>query len=155
MPASSATRPMAPSLAASMCRRSSPTCASVANDAIACSLPPPLRFMLSISTRPVPSDRSGALVEENKMNQIIAGTTIRLHRDDNVVVAAQNIAAGATIPREGVVTASAVPSGHKIATRAIAAGDFVRKYNQIIGVATADIAPGQHVHVQNCAMSEF
>ncbi|NJM93084.1 MAG: UxaA family hydrolase, partial [Rhodospirillaceae bacterium] len=89
------------------------------------------------------------------MNQIIGGTTIRLHQDDNVVVAAQNIGAGATIPGEGVVTASAVPSGHKIATRAISAGDYVRKYNQIIGVATADIAPGAHVHVQNCAMSEF
>ena len=76
------------------------------------------------------------------MNQIIGGTTIRLHQDDNVVVAAQNIGAGATIPGEGVVTASPVPSGHKIATRAIAAGDYVRKYNQIIGVATADIAPG-------------
>src|SRR4029450_6423628 len=73
---------------------------------------------------------------------------------DNVVVAAQNIGAGATIPGEGVVPASAVPSGHKIATRAIPAGDYVRKYNQIIGIATADIAPGAHVHVQNCAMSE-
>ena len=31
----------------------------------------------------------------------------------------------------------------------------MRKYNQIIGVATADIAPGDHVHVLNCAMSEF
>ena len=71
------------------------------------------------------------------MNQIIGGATIRLHQDDNVVVAAQNIAAGATIPNEGVVTASAVPSGHKIATRPIPAGDYVRKYNQIIGVATA------------------
>ena len=89
------------------------------------------------------------------MNQIIGGTTIRLHQDDNVVVAAQNIGAGATIPGEGVVTGSAVPSGHKIATRAIPAGDYVRKYNQIIGVATADIAPGAHVHVQNCAMSDF
>src|SRR5918994_1471110 len=70
------------------------------------------------------------------MNQIIGGTTIRLHQDDNVVVAAQNIGAGATIPGEGVVTASPVPSGHKIATRAITAGDYVRKYNQIIGVVT-------------------
>ena len=84
-----------------------------------------------------------------------ADVRIRLHQDDNVVVAAQNIGAGATIPGEGVVTASPVPSGHKIATRAIVAGDYVRKYNQIIGVATADIAPGDHVHVQNCAMSDF
>jgi len=93
------------------------------------------------------------------MNQMTApepvGLTIRLHAADNVVVASQAISAGSVIPGEGVTTASAVPSGHKIATGPIANGAFVRKYNQIIGVATSDIAPGQHVHVQNCAMSEF
>ncbi|MBL9034430.1 MAG: UxaA family hydrolase, partial [Rhodospirillaceae bacterium] len=83
------------------------------------------------------------------------GLTIRLHPADNVVVASQAISGGSVIPGEGVTTASAVPAGHKIATAPIASGAFVRKYNQIIGVATADIAPGQHVHVQNCAMSEF
>src|SRR5690242_7705224 len=45
--------------------------------------------------------------------------------------------------------------GHKIATRPISAGATVRKYGQVIGAATADIAPGQHVHVHNLAMSNL
>ncbi len=31
----------------------------------------------------------------------------------------------------------------------------MRKYNQIIGFATADIAPGEHVHTHNLAMGDF
>jgi altronate hydrolase len=42
-----------------------------------------------------------------------------------------------------------VPPGHKVATRAIAAGSPVRRYNQIIGFATRDIRPGEHVHLHN------
>src|SRR5262245_25635099 len=146
--------PTAPCSAASTCRRSSPTCASAASGEIGSLSRRPRRSMRYTSIPPAPNDHSRGR-EERGMNQIIGGTTIRLHQQDNVVVAAQAIPAGATMPSEGVVTASAIPSGHKIATREIAAGDFVRKYNQIIGVATSDIAPGQHVHVQNCAMSEF
>ena len=48
----------------------------------------------------------------------------------------------------------AVPMGHKVATRAIAKGEAVLKFGQIIGYATDDIAPGAHVHVHNCAMGE-
>jgi hypothetical protein len=38
---------------------------------------------------------------------------------------------------------------HKIARRAIATGETLRKYGMPIGIATADIAPGAHVHVHN------
>ena len=48
-----------------------------------------------------------------------------------------------------------MPPGHKIAVRAIAAGAPVRRYNQIIGIATQDIAPGQHVHTHNLAFVDF
>ena len=41
--------------------------------------------------------------------------------------------------------------GHKIALHAITSGAPVRKYGQYIGAATADIAPGEHVHVHNLA----
>ena len=44
-------------------------------------------------------------------------------------------------------------AGHKIATRAIPAGQAVLKFGQIIGTATQDIAPGAHVHTHNCAFS--
>ena len=38
---------------------------------------------------------------------------------------------------------------HKLAARPIAAGETVLKYNFPIGVATADIPAGAHVHVHN------
>jgi altronate hydrolase len=48
-----------------------------------------------------------------------------------------------------------VPPGHKVATRPIAAGEPVRRYDQVIGHATQPIAPGQHVHVHNLAYADF
>jgi altronate hydrolase len=81
--------------------------------------------------------------------------TVRLHPSDNVVVAVRRIAPGTRLAGEAVTAREAIPSGHKIATVAIRAGEPVRKYGQVIGVATADIAPGTHVHVQNLAVSEL
>ena len=40
-------------------------------------------------------------------------------------------------------------NGHKYAARPIAAGENVVKYGQVIGVAKADIAVGEHVHTHN------
>ncbi|MGH8805623.1 MAG: UxaA family hydrolase, partial [Polaromonas sp.] len=45
-----------------------------------------------------------------------------------------------------------IPAGHKVATRSIAAGEPVRRYNQIIGFASKAIAPGEHVHTHNLNM---
>ena len=42
-----------------------------------------------------------------------------------------------------------VPIGHKIALTDIKKGDTVWKYGHDIGVAVADIAKGEHVHVHN------
>lgn len=42
-----------------------------------------------------------------------------------------------------------IPYGHKIAICAIAAGSQIVKYGQVIGVASADIAPGEYVHIHN------
>ena len=42
-----------------------------------------------------------------------------------------------------------VPIGHKVALADIKKGDTVWKYGQDIGVAVADIARGEHVHVHN------
>ncbi|MDO5640987.1 MAG: altronate dehydratase family protein [Paracoccus sp. (in: a-proteobacteria)] len=54
-----------------------------------------------------------------------------------------------------ILTAKGVaPAGHKLARAAIATGQPVVKYGQIIGYATADIAPGDHVHSHNCAFGE-
>ena len=81
--------------------------------------------------------------------------TIRLNAADNVVVARLDLLAGTELPGEGVTCAGKVPAGHKIATEAIAQGEPVRKYNQIIGFAGEAIAPGDHVHTQNCEFRMF
>ena len=57
---------------------------------------------------------------------------------------------------EGEVAAlTRVPPGHKILTRAVKKGEPLRKYNQIIGFATDDLAAGTHIHTHNCVMGDF
>ena len=81
--------------------------------------------------------------------------TIRLNAADNVITARAELLPGTEIPGEGVTVAQPIPSGHKVATRAIAAGEPIRKYDQIIGFATDAIAVGEHVHVHNVEMHDF
>src|SRR5690348_12768457 len=81
--------------------------------------------------------------------------TIRLHPADDVVIARQQLVGGTTLIDEGVTIAGLVPPGHKVATRALAAGAPVRRYNQIIGFASRDIKAGEHVHLHNLAMGAF
>jgi len=80
---------------------------------------------------------------------------IRLHPDDDVVVARVDLLPGVELPGEGATVRDAVPRGHKVATRDVAAGRAVRRYGQTIGFATRDIARGEHVHTHNLAMGEF
>ena len=85
----------------------------------------------------------------------MASLTIRLNPADNVVVARADLLPGTEVPGERVTARSHVPAGHKIATAPVAAGEPVRKYNQIIGFATVAIAAGDHVHTHNLAMGNF
>jgi altronate hydrolase len=80
---------------------------------------------------------------------------IRLHANDNVVVASRSIATGVSVAGESVRALESIAVGHKIASAAIAAGSPVIKYGQVIGVATRDIAAGAHVHVHNVTMSDL
>ncbi|MBL8839397.1 MAG: altronate dehydratase [Alphaproteobacteria bacterium] len=80
---------------------------------------------------------------------------IRLHPSDNAVVARVDLLPGTALPDEGVSARMHVPAGHKIATRAIAKDEAVLRYGQIIGFATAPIAPGEHVHTHNCEIRDF
>jgi altronate hydrolase len=80
---------------------------------------------------------------------------IRLNAEDNVVIARANILPNTRIESEGIATRAHIPAGHKVATRPVKAGEPFRRYNQIIGFATADAAPGDHVHTHNVAMRDF
>jgi altronate dehydratase len=80
---------------------------------------------------------------------------IAIHPDDDVAVALRDLAAREVVrvrrggAIEPVAVIAAIPLGHKLALRAIAAGAVVRKYGEAIGAASAAIAPGEHVHVHN------
>jgi altronate hydrolase len=84
-----------------------------------------------------------------------ASLTIRLSPKDNVVVSRADLLEGTEIAAEGITAVERIPTGHKVATRAIAEGEAVVKYDQVIGFASRAIRAGEHVHVQNCAMAEF
>ena len=83
-----------------------------------------------------------------------APLAIRLHAADNVVVARMDILPGTEV-EPGAKATQTIPAGHKMLTRAVKPGEPIRKYNQIIGFATSDLAVGTHVHTQNCAMGDF
>ena len=61
---------------------------------------------------------------------------IRLHPNDDVVIATRQLLSGARIASEDLVVAGLIPPGHKIATREIA-------------------SRGQHVHTHNLSMADF
>ena len=84
-----------------------------------------------------------------------AGSAIRLHDADNVVIARTDLPIGAKLEREGLTLRSQVQAGHKIAARAIKKGEPILKYNVTIGFASADIAPGTYVHSHNMEFREF
>ncbi len=82
----------------------------------------------------------------------MAVRTIRMDAKDNVAVVTADIGAGDLLElADGtkVRAAKAIPRGHKVALAAIASGEVVIRYGEEIGLATQDIAAGEHVHTHN------
>ena len=84
---------------------------------------------------------------------------LRLSTQDDVAIAKRTLEAGAVLDLVGmegvparITVRQSIPGGHKIALGAIAAGDAVRRYGQVIGFATQAIRPGEHVHVHNLGL---
>ncbi len=86
------------------------------------------------------------------MTLALALPTVRLASADNVVVAITEVSEGDPIA-PGLTARQMIPTGHKVATASIRAGEAVVKYGQMIGIATTRIEPGEHVHIHNLAMS--
>lgn len=80
---------------------------------------------------------------------------IRLAPADNVATVLRPVAAGEHIrvtyrgETETVTAAQPIPLCHKISLSPILAGSPVRKFGEVIGEATVDIARGAHVHTHN------
>lgn len=86
------------------------------------------------------------------MSKQLLSSYIRLHPQDDVVIARHQLLSGTALEDEKLTIKGLIPPGHKVATRQIKAGESVRRYNQIIGFATQDIEPGTHVHTHNLGM---
>ena len=82
---------------------------------------------------------------------------LMMNLKDNVATALEKLEGGVParviLPSQEVfeelTPEKAIPYGHKIAVKGIRKGDQVLKYGQVIGNATRDIGPGDHVHVHN------
>ena len=82
---------------------------------------------------------------------------LALHEDDDVATALRALRAGETARvRRGanafeIAVAEPIPLCHKLALRALAPGEGVRKYGEVIGEMTSAVAQGGLVHVHNMA----
>src|SRR5262252_8061009 len=87
----------------------------------------------------------------------LAHRAIVLKPEDDVAVAKAPLGAGAVFEDGGgqIEAKQDIKPGHKIARRAIRRGDPVRRYGQVIGFATQDIAAGEHVHTHNLDIGEL
>ncbi len=79
---------------------------------------------------------------------------IVLHSKDNVATLIDSGRAAEPVQLTGEASSKLelrgdVPFGHKCAIRPLGKGAEILKYGQVIGRATSDISPGDHVHVQN------
>ena len=76
-----------------------------------------------------------------------------LNQADHVATALRPLGTGQQAHVDGLqqtlLIRQDIPLCHKVACRDIAAGESVRKYGEVIGVATATIPAGTHVHVHN------
>jgi altronate hydrolase len=83
---------------------------------------------------------------------------ILLQQSDNVAITRRALDRQSSLvlpDGASVVCPVAIPFGHKVAVREIAAGEPVRKFGQIIGVATKPIRAGDWVHGHNLAAGEL
>jgi altronate hydrolase len=110
--------------------------------------------MEPVNERVSSSSLSGAVALEE--------VAVHLHPEDQVAIAKMELPAGLHLavafgsePPALVAVEQGIPAGHKVALGRVARGEPVRRYGQIIGLATQTIEPGEHVHTHNLGAEEF
>jgi len=86
----------------------------------------------------------------------MSDVAVLLHPIDHVAIAKQPLLPRTVLntPHGEITVAQMIPPGHKFALLAVAKDEPIRRYGQIIGFATQDVRPGQHVHSHNLAVGE-
>ncbi len=74
---------------------------------------------------------------------------IKIHEDDNVIVALKYLSKGFLIEEYDIILDKDIEMGHKIAISSIKKGQKIIKYGFPIGHALTEIKKGEHVHTHN------
>lgn len=81
---------------------------------------------------------------------------LKVHDKDNVATVFDHVQANTVVEVidkkkniEKVTVSDEIPYGHKFCLSPVKKGEEIIKYGEAIGLATCDIAMGQHVHVHN------
>ncbi|MGI9156690.1 MAG: UxaA family hydrolase [Marmoricola sp.] len=87
----------------------------------------------------------------------MSDAVLRLRDGDEVGVARRAISSGEelSVGDLRLRATTDVPGGHKVALVDIASGEPVRKYGEVIGVATSHVPAGAHVHNHNLGMADL
>jgi altronate hydrolase len=87
----------------------------------------------------------------------VTDVALVLNSRDDVAIAKKEIPAGTVLEdTDGrIEVRQDIRPGHKVARHARRTGEEVRRYGQVIGFATSDIAVGDHVHTQNLAVGDL
>lgn len=99
----------------------------------------------------LPATPNTLLSTANRGRVALQDVAVRLHADDDVVIARSPLLPRTVLEDDGaeIAVRVMVPPGHKLAVHAIPKGAPIRKYGQVIGFASTDIVPGTHVHTHN------
>jgi hypothetical protein len=82
-------------------------------------------------------------------------TALMMHPEDNVAMVLQPTPAKTTVRivnqafLNEFLIAQSIDSYHKFSVKVIESGEEIIKYGEVIGIATAAIAKGEHVHTHN------
>ena len=78
-------------------------------------------------------------------------TLLLISEKDNVLTCTRAVKKGEALACDKltITAANDIPVYHKIAASFVPAGGKVYKYGEVIGIASRDIQPGEHVHIHN------
>ena len=78
-------------------------------------------------------------------------TLLLLSERDNVLTCTSAVKKGEVLDCGGdtITAVNDIPAYHKIARALIPLKGEVYKYGEVIGIASCDIHPGEHVHIHN------
>jgi altronate hydrolase len=93
-------------------------------------------------------------IERQATTSTTVQAAMRLHADDNLLVARRPLAVGTAVDGFAFVTQDDIPPGHKFAARTLHQGETIVEQGQAIGRAASTIEAGARLHAGNVVALE-